>query len=285
MNDPDFIYWRHPTVPGIKVEEVSGGDIYSGATWLEMARQVYCENGRDAYRDLGHFRNGAPFLYGEQSRISVTHCRGLFVVATLPPTPEVDLAEFSERAAMGISLTHTQGLLAVATLPPTPECPLEVFAERTALGIDAERADRSQVLKIRGRFLSDEELALVPADDVTANVIAWTVKEAAYKAAMTEGLDFRDAIRIRRMPRPAPPVPVFAPREYGLGADVKDLPGEFFGEVAIVIPCVSDRGREPGAGGGTASLSLSVYTYMSDDCVVTLCYSPRCAKFGKSGQS
>ena len=252
MNDPDFIYWRHPTVPGIKVEEVSGGDIYSGATWLEMARQVYCENGRDAYRDLGHFRNGAPFLYGEQSRISVTHCRGLFVVATLPPTPEVDLAEFSERAAMGI---------------------------------DAERADRSQVLKIRGRFLSDEELALVPADDVTANGIAWTVKEAAYKAAMTEGLDFRDAIRIRRMPRPAPPVPVFAPREYGLGADVKDLPGEFFGEVAIVIPCVSDRGREPGAGGGTASLSLSVYTYMSDDCVVTLCYSPRCAKFGKSGQS
>lgn len=252
MNDPDFIYWRHPTVPGIKVEEVSGGDIYSGATWLEMARQVYCENGRDAYRDLGHFRNGAPFLYGEQSRISVTHCRGLFVVATLPPTPEVDLAEFSERAAMGI---------------------------------DAERADRSQVLKIRGRFLSDEELALVPADDVTANVIAWTVKEAAYKAAMTEGLDFRDAIRIRRMPRPAPPVSVFDPREYGLGADVKDLPGEFFGEVAIVIPCVSGRGREPDAGGGTASLSLSVYTYMSDDCVVTLCYSPRCAKFGKSGQS
>lgn len=252
MNDPDFIYWRHPTVPGIKVEEVSGGDIYSGATWLEMARQVYCENGRDAYRDLGHFRNGAPFLYGEQSRISVTHCRGLFAVATLPPTPEVDLAEFSERAAMGI---------------------------------DAERADRSQVLKIRGRFLSDEELALVPADDVAANVIAWTVKEAAYKAAMTEGLDFRDAIRIRRMPRPAPPVPVFDPCEYGLGTDVNDLPGEFFGEVAIVIPCVSGRGREPGAGDGTASLSLSVYTYMSDDCVVTLCYSPRCAKFGKSGQS
>lgn len=26
MNDSDFIYWRHPTVPGIKVEEVSGGD-------------------------------------------------------------------------------------------------------------------------------------------------------------------------------------------------------------------------------------------------------------------
>lgn len=250
MNDPDFIYWRHPTVPGIKVEEVSGGDVYTGTTWLDMARQVYCENGRDAYREFGHFRNGAPFLYGESSRISVTHCRGLLAVATLPPTPEVDLSEFSERAA---------------------------------LGIDAERADRSQVLKIRTRFLNDAELSLVGGDDLLANIIAWTVKEAAYKAAMTEGLDFRDCIRIIRMPRPAPAVPVFDPREFGLPANQKDLPDDFFGEVVVELPATTDGDGDEGGAASMASHLLSVYTYMSDDIVVTLCYSPRCAKFGKSG--
>ena len=44
----DFIYWRHPTIPGIKVEEITGGEYYKGKVWLDMARQVYCENGREA---------------------------------------------------------------------------------------------------------------------------------------------------------------------------------------------------------------------------------------------
>ena len=176
----DFIYWRHPTIPGIKVEEITGGENYKGKVWLDMARQVYCENGREAYREIGHFKNGAPFLYGETARISVTHCDGLLAVATLPSTPEVELDSFSERAA---------------------------------LGIDAERADRKQVLRIRERFLSSAELSLVPEDDICLNVLAWTVKEAAYKAALTEGLDFRENISIVRMPLLAPPVPVFGPKK------------------------------------------------------------------------
>ncbi len=36
----DFIYWRHPTIPGIKVEEITGGEYYKGKVWLDMARQV-----------------------------------------------------------------------------------------------------------------------------------------------------------------------------------------------------------------------------------------------------
>ena len=118
--EKDFIYWRHHTPIGVKVEEISGGADRSGAVWRAMALQVWKENGRDGYRDLDHTEQGAPLLYAEHNRIS---------------------------------LTHTQGLLAVATLPPTPECPLEVFAERTALGIDAERADRAQTLKVRERYL------------------------------------------------------------------------------------------------------------------------------------
>lgn len=163
--EEDFIYWRHPTLPGIKVEEISGGETRKGATWLEMARQVYCENGRDSYREIGHFHNGAPFLFGEQSRISVTHCPGLLAVATLPSTPEVELGVYSRRAA---------------------------------LGIDAERSDRRQVLDVRERFLSERELEMIPADDVRMNILAWTLKEAAYKAAFCEGLDLRRDIAIEK---------------------------------------------------------------------------------------
>lgn len=234
--EEEFVYWRHPTLPGIKVEEVTGGARYRGELWLDMARQVYCENGREAYRDLCHYANGAPFLAGENSRISLTHCAGLLAVATLPPTPEADLAHFSERAAVGI---------------------------------DAERSDRSQVLRIRGRFLSDAELDRIPADDVTANVTAWTVKEAAYKAAFLHGLDFRRDIMIDRMPVPGPPTPVFDPSEFGLPASQRTLPGNYFGEVRVMRP-----DSEP--------LLLKTYSYMSEEFVITLCYSPRCAKFGKN---
>ena len=97
-------------------------------------------------------------------------------------------------------------------------------------------------------------------------MLAWTVKEAAYKAALTEGLDFRENISIVRMPLLAPPVPVFDPKEYGLPATTKVLPENYFGEVVIAAD---------------EDLSMRLYSYMSDDFIVTLCYSPRCAKFGK----
>lgn len=230
----EFIYWRHPSIPCIKIEEVSGGEEYSGKVWLEMARQVYAENGREAYRDIGHFKNGAPFLFGENSRISISHCPGLFIVATLPPTPECNLGEFSERAAMGI---------------------------------DAEREDRAQVLKIRERFLAPEELELIDSENLEANIIAWTIKEAAYKTMLVEGLDFRRSIRILRLPRLAPPTPVFDPVEYGLPPTQKSLPADFFGEVHVTV-------------GEGEDVILTVYSYKSDEHIVTLCYSPKCAKFG-----
>lgn len=227
----DFIYWRHPTPPGIKVEEVSGGERYSGTLWLEMARQLYCENGKETYREIGHFHNGSPFLYGEECRISVTHCHGLLAVATLPATPEVTLDKFTPRAA---------------------------------LGIDAERADRNQVLKVRERFLSQRELDMISADDVESNVVAWTVKEAVYKAALTEGLDLRDGIAINRMPIPGPATPIFDPTEFGLPKGTTKLPDSFFGEAE------------------SCGESFILYTYRSDDFIVTLAYSRKSAKFGKT---
>ena len=233
----EFIYWRHPTVPGIKVEEVTGGECYKGNLWLEMARQVYCENGREEYREIGHYKNGSPFLYNYGGRISLTHCDGMLAVATLPATPEVDLTLFSERAA---------------------------------LGIDAERADRAQVLRIRQKFLSEAELAMVPADDIEANVLLWTVKEAAYKAMLTDGLDFASQIHIVRIPTLASPTPVFDSKEFGLPAGVTSLPDNFIGKVVV------HRGE-------LGQTELLIYSYRSDEHIVTLAYSPRCAKFGKSG--
>ena len=37
----DLIYWRHPTVPGIKVEEVTDAGEANDKYWLDGARQIY----------------------------------------------------------------------------------------------------------------------------------------------------------------------------------------------------------------------------------------------------
>lgn len=225
----EFVYWRHPTLPCIKVEEITEGEEYAGPAWLDGALQIYGENGKEEFREIGHFQNGAPFLYNSTARISVTHCKGLLAVATLPDTPEVQLTEYSDRAA---------------------------------LGIDAERADRRQVLNVRDRYLSPKELEMIPADDIRLNVQAWTVKEAVYKAALTEGLDFREQIHISRMPKFGPPTPVYDVKEFGE-----------FGE--------ADYGRAEVILADGAKREFVLYSYMSDDFVITLAYSSRSSRFNR----
>lgn len=224
--ETEFIYWPHHTPVGIKVEEVSGMDTKSGKVWREMAKQIYCENGKDSYRDLGHFTNGAPFVFGSPSRIS---------------------------------MTHTDHLLAVATLPKTPEADLSKFNPRTAMGIDAERLDRNQVIRVRNKFLSDAETGLVPENDMEKNIIAWTCKEAMYKAGMTDGVDFKDAITIEQLP------------EIDRKMNLPGAPAPILGKGTILLTTEK----------GTSRLEMELYSYQSDDYCVTLAYSPKCAKFGK----
>lgn len=235
--ETEFIYWRHPTPVGIKVEEISGMENKSGKLWRDMAMQSYCENGVDGFREIGHFANGAPFLFGLTSRISIT---------------------------------HTAHLLAVATLPKTPEANLSQFAPRTAMGIDAERLDREQVLRVRDKFLSDEEKAIVSEDSLEANIIAWTSKEALYKAAMTEGLDFRNDITIKSLPAidrqmnlPGAPAPVIGKAQV-LVADMRNHQDE--------SPATEIRKEV---------VEMELYSYESEGCCVTIAYSPKCAKFGR----
>lgn len=209
----------------------------SGKLWRDMAMQIYCENGVDGFREIGHFANGAPFLFGLTSRISIT---------------------------------HTAHLLAVATLPKTPEANLSQFAPRTAMGIDAERLDREQVLRVRDKFLSDEEKAIVSEDSLEANIIAWTSKEALYKAAMTEGLDFRNDITIKSLPAidrqmnlPGAPAPVIGKAQV-LVADMRNHQDE--------SPATEIRKEV---------VEMELYSYESEGCCVTIAYSPKCAKFGR----
>lgn len=157
----DFVYERSFTPEGVKIETVTGGSRYSGKVWRQIAMQIYCENGKDGYREVGHYPNGAPFLYGTDDRISISHTEGCLVVATLRRGPE--------------------------------------DAERL-FGIDVEPSDRRKVVDLRERFLTEEELALVPADSVEANVVAWTCKEAMLKAGMEPAINWHRDIVITALP-------------------------------------------------------------------------------------
>lgn len=220
--ETDFIYWRHKTPAGIEVEEICGADDKPASVWLQLALQVYGENGKERFRIIEHNSDGAPLLEDSCQRISVS---------------------------------HTPHFLCVAQLPRTPEADLDIFNPRTAMGIDCEKSDREQVLKIRERFLSEQELALIPGDSVEANILAWTCKEAIYKAALTPGLDFRKYIELRRMPsicdHPGPLKP--------------DTPSPF-GEAVII--------RD-----GERKIDMALYSYRSEGHIITLAYSPKCAKY------
>lgn len=167
MDDQDFIYERKKLPCGVKLEEITGGNRYKGRVWREIARQIYCENGRDGFREVGHFQSGAPFLYGEDERISISHTDGCLVVATIKTPDGVPLAEFS------------------------PE---------TALGVDVESCMREKVAGLRERFLSDPELPLVNADSHEDCIIAWTCKEAMLKAGMDPSIDWKHDIIILSLP-------------------------------------------------------------------------------------
>lgn len=229
--ETEFIYWRHKTPAGIRVEEVCGGENRDGELWRKMAMQIYCENGKESYRQIGHFSNGAPFIDGEESRIS---------------------------------LSHTKHFLAVATLPPTPESDLRGFSRRTAMGIDAEREDRAQVLKVRERFLFDTELPLLPADSVERNILAWTAKEALFKAALGLAHDIREDLGITKLPE--------------FGTVPGDILGGGFGKGFVRIKSVDADGNET-----CEQFPMELYSWKSEGCIVTLAYSSACAKFTKKG--
>ena len=220
----EFVTWRHKTFIGIKVDEVFGMDSKSGRVWTELARQIYCEQGEPDYRIIEHFDNGAPYLEGYPGRISITHTDHLFVVATLPKTPEVNLDTFNPRAAMGI---------------------------------DAESLERRQVLKVREKFLSEEELKMISEDNLEQNILAWTSKEAILKVSLFPSINYKEDIKILRLPR--------------LLKDPVKGTTQDLGDAKLILHGMTPEVYE-----------LKLFSYESYGCAITIAFSPQCAKFGKS---
>lgn len=82
-----------------------------------------------------------------------------------------------------ISISHTCGIVCMAV------------SEGSIIGIDVERVTY-RTTRVRHKFLSSLEMYRIPIDDPVANTIAWTAKEAAYKAALTPGLSMSDGIML-----------------------------------------------------------------------------------------
>lgn len=94
-------------------------------------------------------------------------------------------------AAISISHSQTHAFLAVY--------------HGLRIGLDAEQP-RQQLMRVAGKFLSEQEMNLWQTiDDL---LTAWTIKEAVYKAAGTQGLPLT-AIRLpeKDSPRPMAVIP------------------------------------------------------------------------------
>ena len=93
-------------------------------------------------------------------------------------------APYIEHSDVNISITHTRQLVALA------------LNDERVIGIDAEQMDRSQVLKVRDKFLNVAEQQFIAPDDLAAHVIAWTAKEAVIKAERNSAIDWTDGISL-----------------------------------------------------------------------------------------
>ncbi|MBR3727896.1 MAG: 4-phosphopantetheinyl transferase family protein [Muribaculaceae bacterium] len=85
---------------------------------------------------------------------------------------------------MNISITHTMRLVALA------------WNEDLIIGLDAEQDDRSQVVKVRNKFLNASEQQFINPDHLAAHIIAWTAKEAVIKAERKSAIDWTDGITV-----------------------------------------------------------------------------------------
>lgn len=86
-----------------------------------------------------------------------------------------------------ISITHSRTTVAVA-----------IATADIRIGIDTETTDRiTQLQRIAHRFLTPEQAQLWASPSITAThpnslLVAWCIKEALYKAALTPGLPLHD---------------------------------------------------------------------------------------------
>lgn len=210
----DFIYQREVAPCGVAVEEIYGAEEKSARVWKLFAMQIFSESEGD-YRSIGHLENGAPLLEDIPQRISVSHTSHHLVVASIPKTPDINLEEVNIR---------------------------------TAIGVDIEKSDRSQVLKIRDKYLNPAEQNMIADEDVKANIVAWTCKEALYKSIMGTAPDWKEDYQILQMPQ--------------LANDIKSATKEKYGKGLVRL-----------TDGTTMELNLS--SWQNEDHIITLAFSSK----------
>lgn len=223
------MYEREVTPSGIAIEEIYGADEKSAKVWKLFAMQIFSEAEGD-YRSIEHYDNGAPFLDGVAQRISVSHTSHCLVVASLPKTPDIELSEVNLR---------------------------------TALGIDLEKADRMQVLKIRDKFLCEDELRLLPSienpekatsEEIGQYILAWTCKEAIFKAAMGTASDWKKDYRILSLPK--------------IAKCLSEATTDKYGKATVLLP-----GTEP------CEMELLLSSWQFEGHIVTIAFSNKIARF------
>ncbi len=188
------MYEREVAPCGIAVEKIYGADDKSAKVWKLFAMQILSE-AEENYRSIGHYECGAPYIDGKSQNISISHTSHFLVAASIPETPNIRIED-----------VHV--------------C--------SAIGVDIEKADRAQVIKIKDKFLSPKELEMLPkidnpesvdSDTIKMYILAWTCKEALYKAVMGTAHDWRKHYQIHRLPLIAPSLAEATGDKYG-SADI-----------------------------------------------------------------
>lgn len=102
---------------------------------------------------LSHTQEGAPFIHGIETSLSISHSQRFVCIAT--------------------NSSHR-------------------------IGIDIE-SPTDKILRVRNKFLNFDEQAHIAPADMMSSLIAWTSKEAIYKAASIKGIDFKEDIRLHNI--------------------------------------------------------------------------------------
>lgn len=87
-------------------------------------------------------------------------------------------APYIEDEDCAISISHTKGAVVVA------------ISKSDIIGVDIEYMNE-RVIRIKDKFLNDAEKSFIAADDTVGTLVAWTAKEAIFKAVPECGIDFR----------------------------------------------------------------------------------------------
>jgi phosphopantetheinyl transferase (holo-ACP synthase) len=135
---------------------------------------------------LGHHPSGAPFII--PTTATNTAASGGIPTSTTDGTSATNgtpntTTDGTPEIISAISITHCNDTAMLAVAP-----------EGTAIGIDCEQPRRA-LRNVAPRILSEKELAAWSASDALL-LQAWTIKEAVYKAAGIQGLDFAKGINL-----------------------------------------------------------------------------------------